>query len=516
MCLAWHRRGLVVPLVAALAFSGRLCAQPTQPNVVVILTDDAGYSDLGFAAALTGQTFRGMTPHLDALAQQSVVFRQGYAAPVCTPTRVGLLTGLYQQRQGVERVLGNDLGQTAGLSGDAVTMAHHLRSLGYATGAIGKWHLGYVAGVNRPNDMGFDEFYGFLSGSRQYFADVSPSNVMLRNTTNVESQWRAEGDVGLYDPVGGRYVTDALGEEAAAFIDRQAAASTPFFLYVALSAPHSPYTAKQQDYDLFPDLDGPQRKTTAMVHAADRAVGMITSALATHGIEDNTVIVFLNDNGGTSDHFNQPWRDFKASVFEGGVRVPYMIKLPGLSPGVYEAPVTLYDMAPTIVAAAGGSLDSHQTDGVDLLPYLTGANPSQPHDVVYFRNNEVWAIRRGDWKLGRMSTTSTRALFNLATHPAENFNQLALQPEIAETLAREFTRWEATMAKPKFGALGTMDRNLFDHFVLPGDAQEAVNWSQHGVWRPVGVPSTPVRLNPDDGYANAVLEFTVKQGGDYV
>ncbi|HYO24199.1 MAG TPA: sulfatase-like hydrolase/transferase, partial [Lacipirellulaceae bacterium] len=320
-------------------------AQPAKPNVIVILSDDAGYSDYGFSAALNGVTPRGLTPNLDALAAQSVVARQGYASPLCTPTRVGLLTGAYQQRQGVERVLGNDLTQPFGLSGDSVTIADRLKSLGYTTGAVGKWHVGYQTGVNRPNDVGFDEYFGFLSGNRQYFAEGAPSNVMLRNTTNVEGQWRTQGNASLYDPTFGRYVTDALGEEAAAFINNHADDADPFFLYLPLSAPHDPFTVKKQDWDLFPHLtDSAQRTTAAMVHALDRSVGMVTSALAAQGIDDETIIVFLNDNGGTPSHDNRPYRDFKATTFEGGIRVPYLIKAPGLAAGVYDQPVTMYDI----------------------------------------------------------------------------------------------------------------------------------------------------------------------------
>ncbi len=508
---------IVAATCGVLLIAGIARGQSSQPNVIVILSDDAGYSDFGFSAALNGVTPRGMTPNIDALAQQSVVARAGYASPVCSPTRVGLLTGLYQQRQGVERVLGNSLTQTVGLDGDLPTIADRMKSLGYSTGMIGKWHIGYVQGENRPNDSGFDEFFGFLSGNRGYFGEGGASNAMYRNTTNVEAQWRTQGDPSLYDPVQGRYVTDALGEEAVDFVNRHADDANPFFLYVPMSAPHDPYISKQQDYDLFPQLTDPvQRTTAAMVHALDRAVGMITDALETNGIDDETMIVFLNDNGGTSNHDNRPFRDFKATAFEGGVRVPYMIKAPGVTPGTYNAPISMYDIAPTVVAAAGGSIPQGETDGVNLLPHFSGANPANPHEALFFRNNTVWAVRKGDWKLGRMSGSGGLVLYNLATNPTENNNVVGSQPAIADDLTKEFTRWEATMAKPKFSAFGVEDRNLFDHFVFRVGASSAANWGDAGLWRQAGTDSPDVTMNPDDAYANAILEFIVKHGGDYV
>ncbi|HMO87136.1 MAG TPA: sulfatase-like hydrolase/transferase, partial [Lacipirellulaceae bacterium] len=196
-------------------------AQPAQPNIVLIIADDLGFNEVGFNSALHGWTTQFQTPHLDALAAQSVVARQGYAAgPLCGIARAGLLTGRYPQHVGVEENLGNNIAQTFGFKAGQQTMATRLKELGYRTGMVGKWHEGFVQGVNRPNDQGFDEFFGFLGGARQYYGDVPLSNVMMRNNTYYENQWRTEGNPALYDPTRGRYVTDAFGEESVDFINR--------------------------------------------------------------------------------------------------------------------------------------------------------------------------------------------------------------------------------------------------------------------------------------------------------
>ena len=171
----------------------------------------------------------------------------------------GLLTGNYQQRLGFEENLGNDLSQQWGYKGNETLLPDRLKALGYTTGMVGKWHNGYINGVNRPTDMGFDEFFGFLSGSRQYYGDGAPSNLMLRNNTVVEGQWRTQGNPATYDPVRGRYVTDAFGDEAVDYINRHANDPNPFYLHLAFTASHTPYGVKQQDYDLFSNIADNER-----------------------------------------------------------------------------------------------------------------------------------------------------------------------------------------------------------------------------------------------------------------
>jgi autotransporter-associated beta strand protein len=505
---------LATSLVALIAATAG--AQPNRPNVVVILSDDAGYNEFGFSSALTGVPTQYETPNLDALALQSKVARNGYASPLCTPSRVGLLTGLYQHRFGIEQVLGNSLSITTGLPGAATTIGDRMKALGYSTGMVGKWHVGYQQGVNRPNDMGFDEFFGFLSGGRSYYAEGAPSNFLLRNSTNVENEWRTQGNPGLYDPVRGRYLADAIGEEAANFINNHANDEEPFFLYMAPVSPHDPYITKQQDYDHFAHIADPVRRThAAMQFALDRSVGMVTAALAANGVDDETIVIFANDNGGPGPKDNAPFNQFKNTLFEGGVRVPYLIKAPGLASGVYDAPISILDVAPTIVAAAGGAIPADQTDGVDLLPHLSGADATDPHEALFFRQNAAWGMRKGNWKFGKLGQVFPLALYNVVADRGETINLVNSQPAVVQELSREFTRWEAQMDKPRFSAFGVADRNDFDHFVFRVDQASATNWNAASIWHEGGAPPHVVTMIVDDAYASAILEFPVKQGGDF-
>ncbi|HMP07541.1 MAG TPA: sulfatase-like hydrolase/transferase, partial [Lacipirellulaceae bacterium] len=375
-------------LLAGALGSSAVEAQTSRPNIVVILADDAGYADFAFSRAISGGTSQFQSPNIDALAQQSVVARQGYvASPLCGPSRAGLLTGQYPQRFGIEENLGNDASQRFGFDGTERLLSHRLKELGYATGMTGKWHGGFVPGVNRPNDMGFDHFFGFLSGSRQYYADVNPANLMYRNQVNVESTWRSQGDASQYDPVRGRYVTDAFGEESASFITQHAAGGNPFFLYASFTAPHTPLTAKQADLDRFSHIANAQDRTlAAMVYSLDRAVGRIVDALTASGAMDNTIIAFLNDNGGTANSNNGVFRDYKGKTHEGGIRVPFFLKMPGVAPGTYEQPISTMDLVPTLLAAAGGAVSMAETDGVNLLPYFNGNSTAAPHETLFWRN----------------------------------------------------------------------------------------------------------------------------------
>ncbi|HYO26570.1 MAG TPA: hypothetical protein VEQ85_16635, partial [Lacipirellulaceae bacterium] len=192
-----------------------------------------------------------------------------------------------------------------------------------------------------------------------------------------------------------------------------------------------------------------------------------------------------------------------------------MIKAPGLAAGIYDQPVTMYDIMPTVVAAAGGTSPAGQTDGVNLLPHLSGANASAPHESLYFRNNSVWAIRQGDWKLGRMNSAGSITMYNVATNPSENINVLNTQAALAAEMTKDFTKWEAGMAKPEFGGLGADDRNRFDHFTYRVDQAASANWNGASMWTEGGVPAHNVTLTSEDAYANLELEFGVRQTADY-
>jgi autotransporter-associated beta strand protein len=492
-----------------------LAAQSIRPNIIVITTDDAGYNDFGFMAELNGYPTDIQTPNLDDLANRSMVLSSGYVnGPICSPSRAALLTGQYQQRFGYEE----NPGHRDGLAAGQQLISHQLKNLGYTTGAVGKWHMGETDGVNRPLDMGFDEFFGFLWGGRPFFDYTADgSRAIRRGDENIDSQWADEGDATRYDPDRGRYLTDAFGEESAAFINNHADDENPFFLYVALHGPHVPLEAKQSDLDLFADIADPnRRKIAAMTYAVDRAVGDITDALADNGIDDNTIIVFTNDNGGpsTAPYDNGPLTGNKGSLWEGGIRVPFLIKAPGLGSGVYGELVSAIDVLPTLVNAAGGDASQTATDGTDLMPFLSGEVAGDPHELMFWRHTGGrFAVRKGDWKLVRPGTSTYARLHNVADDINEDNYLNSQHPELVNELLRELTIWEATLEKPRWGVFGEV-RNRFDHFVFRSEAATASKWSTSGNWTAAG-STNPVRFRAEDAYANAILEFNVRNNADY-
>ncbi|TWT77526.1 Arylsulfatase precursor [Posidoniimonas polymericola] len=509
--------------------SGPARAQPApaQPNIVLIMVDDAGYNEFGFSNDLFGQTRVSDTPNIDALASQATVFSQGYvSAPLCSPSRAGMLTGQYGSRFGWENNPSNDFSSTQGLVAGQLTMGNHLQSLGYTTGVVGKWHLGYQDGLNRPQDMGFDEFFGLLGGGRDYWPwpGASERSRMRRGDVDVELSWGSEGDPSLYDPTRGRYLTDAFGEESADFINRHAGSQEPFFLYTAITAPHTPIQVKQSDLDHFDGLidDPDQKKIAALNYAADRAVGMIMDALVANGVDDNTVVVFLNDNGAPALNIgqsNSPFFGTKGQTFDGGIRVPFLMKTPGVAGQVYDQPITARDLLPTFYAMAGGDPTQLDVDGVDLTPYVNGDVATNPHDVLFWRGDDGrFAVRKGDWKLVRPLDHPFARLNNMVWDPSErtyyNGNSSnGKYQHIVDELNHELTHWEATLERPKWSSLGALVYKTEDHFVFRTD-QSAVAWSTLIAWRleESGLFAT---LRPEDAYANAILEFTTSDAGDY-
>lgn len=515
------RLGLRLVYFYLCALSGAAAAHAAnKPNVIVIVADDAAYRDFGFSAALTNATSESLTPNLDSLAQQSVVSRQYYSAnPLCSPTRAGLLTGEYPMRYGYEYNLYNHGYQagTQGLKPEQITLAQRLKPLGYTTGLIGKWHLGYQEGLNRPLDKGFDEFFGFFGGASDYFgAPQGIDHGIWRNDEFNGTDWRSEGDPSRYDPVKGRYLTDALGEEAVDFINRHANDEQPFFLYLPMTAPHEPWQAKQSDLDVFAHITDPNRRLlAAMNHALDRAVGDVTNALEANGIDNETIVIFTTDNGAPYFVTNPPFRGHKGTTWEGGIRVPFTIKAPGLTPGITDQIVTGLDIVPTIVAAAGGDITQFAHDGYDVMPYLSGQQTDDPNKVYFWRNFDSYAIRKGDWKLVLPFYGSPGPhLFNIGNDPTESvFGLYLTQPAKYAELHRELANMEAQMAKPEWYDLGA-NQNLFDHFVFRNDLSTTANWSTANNWRQADTTNNAT-LKPADAYANAIIEFGVRNDADY-
>lgn len=477
--------------------AGTAAGPPASPNVILIFADDAAYNEIGY---VDDNDF--LTPRIDALASESFVCTQGYVAlPTCSPSRAALLTGLYPQRFGYERNISNDLDVVEGLTPDDEILPEWFKDLGYATGVIGKWHLGSMDDVNRPLDKGVDDFFGVFAGSRPYWGGINvDKKVMRRGDLDIEDVWVSEGDPGDYDPVNGRYVTDAFGDEAAAFIDKHH--DEPFFLYVPFTAPHEPLQAKQEDLDQFPMLSGDTKVRAAMTLAMDRAVGKILDALAAHQLEEETIVVFLNDNGGPGGTDNGPFRGEKGTLWEGGVRVPFFIYIPWLQGGAVDAPVCAIDLAPTLLAAAGASLA--YSDGVDLMPFLDGSDPGLPHDRLRFRFENRFAILDGPWKYTRPNANQGIYLYNLDEDLGEQINVAGQHPDIVAELQLDLDLWEAGLAKPKWGILGEKDQNTFDHFRF--DVSSDAAFSDEGAWIEAGTQNAATLL-PADAYANAIFEF---------
>jgi autotransporter-associated beta strand protein len=407
-----------------------------------------------------------------------------------------------------------------------------LKGLGYETMAVGKWHEGYISGGvngNRPMDMGFDGFYGYLSGSRDYGKDVAASNVLLDGNTSVENTWQA--------PSNNNYLTDALGNKAVSYINTHAADDKPFFLYTALPAPHAPNTEYlAADYAHFSGIaDATQRGIAAQMLDMDRNIGNIQNALkdpnhdgdTSDSIDGNTIFVFVNDTGApflsASYNSNAPFRGNKGFTYDGGIRVPYFIKAPGLTGGIYNSPVSTYDLLPTLVAAAGGDTSQLTTDGTNIMPYLTGAQSGDPHGELFWRNRTVWAVRKGNWKLEHPdpANNGTFGMYDMSFDSSElsannkiGASDTPTKAKIAE-MFRDFTGWEATLAKPLYGVSGADDHNKFDHFVFRNNLAATTNWSAASGWQESGNLAHNVTMLGDDAYANDVVEFTTRDDASY-
>ena len=431
---------------------GQLSAADTpKPNVLFIVGDDMGYADVGFHGCKDIPT-----PHLDALAAAGVRFTHGYVSgPYCSPTRAGLMTGRYQTRFGHEF---NPSG-SQGLPLTEKTIADRLKAAGYVTGIVGKWHLGSQPELH-PQKRGFDEFFGFLGGAHSYF----DAGGILRGDEAVK-----ELD----------YTTDAFGREAAAFIERHK--SAPWFLYLAFNAVHTPMHATDDRLAKFSNIADKHRRTyDAMMLAMDEAVGRVRKKLADAGLEKNTLVTFISDNGGptmpgvtVNGSRNTPLRGSKRTTLEGGVRVPFLVAWPGrVKPAVYDKPVIQLDLHTTALAAAGVEVKPEwKLDGVNLLPFLSGEKPAAPHDALYWRFGEQMAIRAGDYKLVRYDSnadTLTGArnqpvtaakLYNLATDIGETKDLAAGQSDKLKELQAKWDAWNATLAAPLWGGkTGSSDR----------------------------------------------------------
>lgn len=408
----------------------RAAAAARNPNIVLIVADDLGYGELGIQGGSIP------TPHIDSIGAAGVRFTQGYVScPVCSPTRAGLMTGRYQQRFGHELNPGpaQEAADNFGLPLDQVTLADRLKKLGYRTGMVGKWHLGYKPEYH-PQKRGFDEFFGFLGGAHPYNSEQA-GNPILRGTTPAPES---------------AYLTTAFAREAASFIDRHAAA--PFFLYLPFNAVHNPLQATDEYSARTAHIGDPKRRTfAAMLTALDDAVGAILDRLRRHKLDNDTLVIFISDNGGPTPQTssqNGSLRGFKAQVYEGGIRVPLLMRWTGRIPksSTYTQPVIALDLHSTAVAAAGGSAPG--LDGVDLFPYLAGKRPDKPHQTLFWRFGTQSAVRHGPWKLLRLRKEAPPQLYNLDRDPAETNDLATAEPARTAELEALYSAWDSQLQPP--------------------------------------------------------------------
>jgi len=448
-----------VLLIIFTSFISSLCA--AKPNIVILFADDAGYMDFGFTGTDDLQT-----PRIDQLAKEGVICTQGYVtASVCSPSRAGLLTGRYQQRFGHET---NLRGKDVGLPLTERTLANRLGDLGYTTCAIGKWHLG-GSYEQHPLSRGFDAFHGFLLGSRTYF---SKSNNKVTQQSLMHNRIIVPED-------DNRYLTDWMATKANEFIKLQK--NQPFFLYVAFNAVHTPMQATPEDLSHFPEIKNKKRKKLAgMTLALDRAVGSIMDTLKEQGLDENTIVFFLNDNGGATINAsnNGPLRGMKGSKWEGGIRVPYVVRWKNnLMPSLYNKPVSSLDIAATSLTLAGDTLEAmNDLDGIDILPFLTGSEKGIPHDILCWRRGPAGAVRNGDWKL-IIVEQQPPLLFNIKKDIGETINLAQTQPEKVIELQAMYDTWESEMVEPLWVAEKIWtDRQIAKHKmdVIGRDAERKI------------------------------------------
>jgi arylsulfatase A-like enzyme len=423
---------LVVLLVLVQDAPARDTGKPRRPNVLVIVADDLGYGDLG---CYGGKDIR--TPHLDRLASQGARLTDCYAAaPVCSPTRAALITGRYPQRAGFEWVVRYGE-KTWGLAASQTSVARLLKDAGYRTGLFGKWHLGYRK-ENAPNAHGFDEFFGFLAADLDYYAHRE-----------------ATGEPGLYENTRlvqrKGYLTDLITESALAFLAKNA--RRPFFLEVAYNAPHWPFQTPGKPSDVRTSKTyGPETGTRAdyvrMVEHLDQGIGKLLAALDKHGLTKDTLVIFFSDNGGERLSNNGPFFHGKYTLWEGGLRVPGLVRWPGVVPAktVSRQAVITMDLTASILAATGVKpAVGLPLDGEDVLPIVAGKKPARERTFFWRLNrpDEQFgqkAVRRGKWKY--VADREMELLFDLEKDPGERRTLAYQHPEVVAALRKALAEWE--------------------------------------------------------------------------
>lgn len=402
-----------------------------KPNVLVILLDDAGYNDFGFMGSKDLKT-----PNIDALANDGVIFTDAHvSASVSGPSRAGILSGRYQQRCGYEC----NLGDTLGLGLNEITIADVFRENGYSTACIGKWHQG-DAPEYHPNKRGFEHFYGFISGSRSYFyrpdRDDKPGNTHNLQFNGIQQKFDG-------------YMTDILAENARKYIEEHSKKEKPFMMYLAFNAVHTPMEATKEDMKLF---EGHKRqKLAAMTWAVDRGIGKVIDKLKETGEYKNTLIFFLSDNGGAHNNqsTNYPLKGFKGNKFEGGHRVPFFMVNGSTFKGKYPELVSSLDIFATSASFAGIDIKAlkNPLDGVNIIPYVNGEKQGTPHDKLFWRKDDMAAMRTKSHKYIRVNGVG-EVLYSLENNLSESEDIKDSLPEIYNIMSSEVKEWEKGLVNP--------------------------------------------------------------------
>ncbi|HEX6995922.1 MAG TPA: sulfatase-like hydrolase/transferase [Gammaproteobacteria bacterium] len=426
----------VTLLICSLLVCAAAHAQPVRPNILFIMTDDAGYGDFGSYGAPDVRT-----PVLDQLARDGVRFTSFYSnGPTCSPTRAGFLSGRYQQRYNVEAPLPTaPRAQGRGLTAEGHSLPQLLKTAGYRTALIGKWHLGYEADQS-PGAHGFDYFFGFKAGFVDYYQHTNSDGEL-----DLWEQDRTVEEEG--------YLTDLITARAVRYIEERS--SEPFFLSVQYNAPHWPYqppgkpsvaARNAAHLQVWEEGAGTRADYVAMLEHVDQGIGQILNALENAGIAEDTLVIFTNDNGGEWLSRNAPLTNRKFSVWEGGIRVPAIMRWPGVIPAgrVTDQVGITMDFTATILAVAGAKLpEGYTPDGIDLLPIVTGdAEPVER--TLFWRAGNASAVRSGDLKLIQQGP-QTFFVFNVREDPAERNDLTRTSQTDARRLYQLLQEWHEEM-----------------------------------------------------------------------
>ena len=430
-----------------------LFSSPTHPNVLIIVADDMGYGEL------TCQGFKTdiPTPFIDSISTNGIRFTNAYvSAPYCSPSRAGLLTGRYATRYGHEFNPGpaEITAPTIGLPIEEKTIADRLKAAGYISGWFGKSHMGYAPQFH-PYKRGFDEYFGFLGGMHDYLnAEADKNDMILEGTEQIKDL---------------SYTTDSFAQKAANFIQKNS--KSPWLCYLAFNAVHMPLESTTKYLARFPNIKDQKRRTyAAMESAMDDGVGLVLNKLRELNLEENTLVIFLSDNGGptpTTTSSNGPLRGFKAQTWEGGIRIPFIIQWKNhlTADQIDKRPIIALDILPTVLAASGlEAKPEWKLDGVNLIPYLTTKTDQAPHEVLFWRFGRQIALRKGEWKLvkaplngvealirGGKGTTQNAQLYNLDRDIGETTNLASTYPDKVKELSKIWNQINQEMVPAKWG-----------------------------------------------------------------